>query len=281
MTGQTLGTAAGSVLGSVIPGLGTAIGGVAGGFLGSLFDSPDEAPGYQDYTDPRLSALSASLKRKKLGQQMAARQKAKNTRNANRQTESFENDPNASRSGMARSAAYNSAYGAAEEANVGANIAGAGLDQAAEERAGQLDIQNQQLSMQRNQYERQGWAANQVASPIDAAATGAFGLAAGNLLSGALNPGEAPANESQGGEIADQTVSGAAPSFMPPMPDISSPELPEMSSIGFPLSSPSMPENNPVLGNYDASYEYLKNPRQRYGAFPNQFNSPMNSGFAY
>jgi len=250
MTGNTIGTVAGGLLGTILggPGLGTAAGTTAGGFIGGLFDEQSQAPAYQDMTDPRLSALSARLRRQKLGQQQAARQRVLNTRNAKRQTESFENDPNASRSASLRSGVYNSAYTNAEEANVNANVAGAGLDLAAEERAGNVDLQNQNLSLQRNQFARQGWQLNQVPSVLDSAGSTAFGLGIGNLLSqGAPNP--SVPSEAEGSAIADQTVSNASSSFMPPHPEIPAANLPPIESAGFPPTQApdfgtSFPTNN-------------------------------------
>lgn len=188
MLGSSIGSAAGGILGSILlPGIGTAAGTTVGGILGGLFDSPAEVPGYRDQTDPRLSASAARLRKQKLGAQMAARERVNNQRSAQKQIENYENDPNASRSGAFRSGVYNSAFGAAEERNIGAALQGANIDQSAEERASNIDLQNQNLSMQRNQFDRQGFAMGQNASPTDAALTGAFGLAAGNLLSGGLN----------------------------------------------------------------------------------------------
>lgn len=214
MTGNTIGTFGGAALGTLFGGpAGTALGSTVGGFLGGLFDEPAQAPGYKDYTDPKLSALSARLRRQKLGQQMAARQRTLNSRNAKRQTESFENDPNASRSGALRSGVYNSAYTNAEESNVNANIAGAGLDQSAEERAGQVDVQNQNLSMQRNQFERQGWAASQFPSAVDSAGATAFGLGIGKLLG---SGGNQPATGLNTPKEFTKDYSQDTPQFAPP-----------------------------------------------------------------
>lgn len=197
--------------------VGAVVGGAAG-LIGGLLDDKEDVPAFQDLSDPKISAIAQALMRKKLGAKYAARQKALNTHNAQTSMEKVDNQGALGLS--QRAGAYNAINRSAEESNVSANLSGASQDQAAQTQAASLIQANENLSMQRNEFNRQGWQMNQQPSAFESLAGTALSSTLGQYTQGKLNP-QGSTQPDPSGAIGDKTVANA--SIPDPVPPVSAP----------------------------------------------------------
>lgn len=209
--------AAGAGIGSSFGPIGTGVGAIIGGLGGALFGDKPQVPAYRDMTDPTISTTVQQMLRKKLGALQANRQRTLNERNAQMENERVANDPSTSRSEGAKIAAYNQIGTGAEERNVQANLGGAQQDQEAQVRAAQLTEANQKLSMERNQFARQGFQLNQQPSAFQTLLSSGLGQALGSALAPKVTP---PTGDSSG------AITTPMPAYTPPsqsVPDVAAP----------------------------------------------------------
>ena len=183
-TGSSIGGLAGTIGGNLLlPGIGGALGGVAGSLLGGLFDpDAEEVPNYQQYSDPRIAAIIQRLMRSKTGEQTAANQAGRNTRNVNRQMEQLDNDPRFSGNPITRSAIQNQMTLDAEGANVNARLAGAAQDENSMMQAAQLQQGQNQFSYNRNMFERGNYQLRQEPTGLDTLSGQALSYSLGSYL---------------------------------------------------------------------------------------------------
>lgn len=206
-SGASWGGIIGTGLGTLLGPAGSALGGVAGSFIGGLFDpAQPDVPAYQNYEDPRIAAIIQRLTRMKLGEQQANAAAARNTRNVNRQMEALGNDPRFSGNPITTAALRKDAMMGAEEANVNARIAGAGLDQQALQQAAALQGQNNQISMNRNMFEQGRYQLQQQPTGLDILAGNAVGYAVGDWMGGGNNQPKVETEQEKQLREAQQTM---------------------------------------------------------------------------
>lgn len=188
-------------IGNVLSGAGTgfAIGGPVGalvgggaGILAGLFGSPDKAPEYKNLQDPQISAMVQNLMNSNLGQKQAQRASAQIGNQTRTAQEQFAENPNFQGNAAVTAAFNNKVARTGEEAIAGANIQGAQVDEGAKEKAAQLQMQNNQYSLQRNEFERGNYDRNQqptfLQNLFGNSLTGAVGSVLGR--GAATNPGQ-------------------------------------------------------------------------------------------
>ena len=177
--------------------LGAAVGGGVG-LLTGLFGGADAPPEYKNYSDPVTSAAIQRLLSQKLGQQQANRAATQLRQQANTQMQQFKENPNFQGNASVLAALNNRLQRQAESGTVDAQLKGAEIDQNAILQAANLQQQQQQFGLRRNEFDlgryQQGLQPSYLESlfgqGVSAAVGSALGKQAGKSPGGDYNPND-------------------------------------------------------------------------------------------
>lgn len=240
--GSVLTGAVAGFAGSGFNPIGAAVGAGAG-IINGIFGKGEDAPTYQKYSDPYTNSVISKLMNSKLGQTAAAHTAGELRAQSRDQMEQLSNNPNLSGNTSALAALNNRLQRQAETGIAGANIAGAQQDQNAMEAGAQLQNQQNQFSLQRNNFEQDRYKTNQQPTFMQ----DLFGKGVNAVIGGAL--GRAGATNGTG---------NGAGLTAPPPPDSSSQPIPSIfppagqsTSIINAAGSAGSTEESPMSGGFN------------------------------